>query len=478
MIYNRTIDRRYQKCRTALQSRGQEHVLRWFGELGRDQQLALMDDIDSIPWTLVDPLIDTHVRRTPPKVAPANLEPAPVYPAQPDAERESLYAEARQTGEQMLKTGKVAALTVAGGQGTRLGYDGPKGEVVVTPVGDLSLFALFAGMVTAARERYDTDIPWYIMTSPANHDRTVAYFKEHNHFGLPEDDVTFFTQGTMPAFDTQGRLLLAEKHRLALAPDGHGGTLKALVASGALADMKDRGVDIVSYFQVDNPLVKPFDPLFVGLHALTGSDMSSKVCAKVDDLEKVGNVCVQDGQTMVIEYSDFPEEYATARDEQGNRKFNAGNLAIHLLDVWFVDRIVGQTFQLPVRRADKLVAYVDEAGNLQEPVLPNAVKLETFIFDALPLADDPLVLEVERSEEFSPVKNAEGVDSLQTSQRDQVRRACKWLESAGVTVPRKEDGEPNCTIVIAPTFALEAADVANLRDQIPAIEPGAQLLLR
>ncbi|HNQ23421.1 MAG TPA: UDPGP type 1 family protein [Phycisphaerae bacterium] len=475
---SRPIERRYQTCLAALSPRGQDHVLRWFPELNPAQQAQLLDDIESIPWDLVEPLLESHVRQVPPKVVPANLEPAPVWSRAPGSGQKRLYAEALELGRQMLKEGKVAVLTVAGGQGTRLGFDGPKGEVVVTPSGGLSLFGLFAAMLATARDRYDAPIPWYIMTSPENHERTEAYFQQQQYFGLPPEDICFFAQGMLPAFDFQGRLLLAQKHRLALAPDGHGGTLRALVENEALLDMHDRGIDIISYFQVDNPLVKPFDPLFIGLHAQAGSDMSTKVCAKADDHEKVGNVCLHDGEVVVIEYTDFPDEYATARTPDGRRKFDAGNLAIHLLDTWFVDRIVGQTFQLPFRRAEKAVPFVDEFGSLQMPTTPNAVKLETFIFDALPLADHALVLEVDRAEEFSPVKNATGVDSLEWAQRDQVRRACRWLEAAGVHIPRRPDGEPDCTVVIAPSFALDAEDVRERRSELPSVvEPGGQLYL-
>lgn len=474
----RSLPERFESCLASLRPRGQEHALRWFDQLEPAQQEQLLADLQSIPWSLVGPLLDTHVRSAPPKLAPAGLEPAPVFPAQPDPEREPLYAEAIELGKQMLREGQVAALTVAGGQGTRLGYDGPKGEVVVTPVGGQSLFALFAGMVLAARRCYGAAIPWYIMTSPANHARTEAYFAENDYFGLPAEDICFFTQGMLPAFYPDGRLVLAEKHRLALAPDGHGGTLKALVQSGALADMQGRGIEVISYFQVDNPLVKPFDPLFLGLHALTGSDMSTKVCPKADDHERVGNVCLCAGETTVIEYSDFADEFATARNPDGRRKFDAGNLAIHLLEVWFVDRIVGQTFQLPFRRANKAVACVDETGTVQTPTEPNAVKLETFIFDALGLAENPLVLEVERAEEFSPVKNATGVDSLETSQRDQIARAYRWLEAAGVAVPRNPDGTPACTVVIAPSFALDAGEVKEKKEPLPQLEPGAELCLK
>jgi UDP-N-acetylglucosamine/UDP-N-acetylgalactosamine diphosphorylase len=472
-----SLDDRLNVARQMVLPRQQDHLLRWWDELEAEAREQLLGDLESIPWTAVDPLIATHVRSAPPRDIPTSIEPAVIHPHTPPAERAEEYQAARQLGEKLLREGKVAAFTVAGGQGTRLGYDGPKGEVVVTPTGDLSLFALFAGMVKRARAHSGAAIPWYIMTSPANHARTVDYLEERDFFGLPREDVMLFSQGMLPAFDREGKVLLAEKHRVALAPDGHGGSLKALVSGGAIVDMRRRGVEIISYFQVDNPLVKPFDPLFIGLHRATGSEMSSKVTPKADDLERVGNICSVDGKVTVIEYSELPEELARARDEQGRRRFDAGSLAIHMLSVDFVDRIVGESFQLPYRRADKKVPFVDETGALMSPGEPNGVKLETFVFDALPLASHSLVLEVERAEEFSPVKNASGVDSLETSQRDQVRRACRWLEQAGVKVPRTDDGEPAATVVIAPTFALDAADVAARKSEIPAIKAGDTVVL-
>jgi UDP-N-acetylglucosamine/UDP-N-acetylgalactosamine diphosphorylase len=315
------------------------------------------------------------------------------------------------------------------------------------------------------------------MTSPANHRQTIGFLQEHGFFGLPESDVILFSQGMLPALDFQGRLLLEQKHRLALAPDGHGGSLKALVNSGAHKDMQARGIEIISYFQIDNPLVKPFDPLFIGLHARTGSEMSTKVTPKADDLERVGNLCIKDGKLAVVEYSDFPNELARAKNEDGSRRFDAGNLAIHLLDVGFVERVIAKSFELPFRRAEKKVAFIDENGTQVDPPEPNAIKLETFVFDALPLANKPLVLAVDRAEEFSPVKNATGVDSLETSQRDQVRRACRWLEAAGVKVPRKPDGEPGVTVAISPAFALDAEDVATHRDRLPPLSPGDELYI-
>ena len=469
---------RYQNCLTTLRPRGQDHVLRSWNALDPVERKRLLNDLESIPWDVLDKLIPTHVLAEPNAALAGELRPAQVHPCTPQPEQRALYEEAIRIGRERLGGGRVAALTVAGGQSTRLGFAGPKGAVPVTPVGGRTLFQLFADTVLAAGRRYNVSIPWYVMTSPANHHETVDYFIEHNFFGLPRPDVFLFSQGMLPAFDFRGRLLLEEKHHLALAPDGHGGVLKALLVSGALDDMQARGAEVISYFQVDNPLVKPFDPLFIGLHTLTQSEMSTKIARKADDLERVGNVCVRDGRLTVIEYSEFPEIYARARTPDGARRFDAGNLAIHLLDVGFVQRITSRSFDLPYRRAEKMVPYVDENGSVVTPTAPNAVKLETFIFDALPSARNPLVFEVDRGEEFSPVKNLTGVDSLESAKRDQVRRACRWLEAAGVSIPRGGDGEPNVSVAISPLFAIEAEDVAAKADRLPPLEPGAAIYIQ
>src|SRR5207248_7489660 len=196
---------------------------------------------------------------------PQHVEPVKPYPREPGAEHRQLYRDAELRGHRLLKEGKVAAFLVAGGQGTRLGYDGPKGEYSVTPIKKKPLFQVFAEQLLAHSRRAGQTIPWYIMTSNINDAPTRAFFEKHNYFGYPREDVFFFQQGMMPAFDFDGKMLLAEKGSLALSPDGHGGSLRALDRSGALADMRHRGVKHLSYFQVDNPLVHTIDPLFLGL---------------------------------------------------------------------------------------------------------------------------------------------------------------------------------------------------------------------
>jgi UDP-N-acetylglucosamine/UDP-N-acetylgalactosamine diphosphorylase len=286
-------------------------------------------------------------------------------------------------------------------------------------------------------------------------------------------NVFFFQQGMMPAFSMDGRLLLAEKDSLALSPDGHGGSLRALDRSGALADMRKRGIEHLSYFQVDNPLVHAIDPLFLGLHDLTGSEMSSKTIPKAHALEKVGNFVVGDGVLQVIEYSDLPEELAKQTNPNGTLRFNAGSIAIHALRVSFVERLnSGGQLRLPWHRAEKKVPYADENGNIVKPEKPNAVKLEQFVFDAIPLAKNAIVYTTDRAEEFSPVKNAQGDDSPATSRRDQIRRAAEWLEAAGCDVPRK-NSEPDCVLEISPLFAVSAEQTKSrqIPPKLPAESP-------
>ena len=463
--------------RAKLESIGQTSVLRFYdsldaaGKARLDAQLAAID-FDALPG-----LIDGYVKNKPAVALPETIEPVRAYPQRPDAAHAELYDKALVRGRELLRAGKVAAFLVAGGQGTRLGYDGPKGEYPVTPIKKKPLFQVFAEQLQAHGAAAGKPIPWYVMTSDINDAPTRAFFEKNNYFGYDKNHVRFFPQGMMPAFAMTGEMLLGARDSLALSPDGHGGSLRALRKSGALDDMRQRGVEHLSYFQVDNAIVHTIDPLFLGLHDLTGSEMSSKTIAKAGPLEKVGNFCVGDGRVQVIEYSDLPEELARQTDAAGGLKFNAGSIAIHAIRVDFVDRLTapGSDLKLIWHRADKKVPFVDEAGNPVKPVEPNAVKLEQFVFDAIPLARNALVYTTSREEEFSPVKNADGVDSPATSRRDQIRRHARWLEAAGVTVPRTADGEPDCTIEISPVFAVDEADLKTKTLQVKAIERGASV---
>ncbi len=316
------------------------------------------------------------------------------------------------------------------------------------------------------------------MTSPLNHAATVSFFRENNWLGLGEANIIIFNQGVVPSFDSiTGEILLADRDEPATNPDGHGGSLKALYTSGAIDQLTRRGVEHISYTQIDNPLVRVIDPVFLGLHATaedSSAEMSSKMLAKTDPAEKVGLFCTQNGTLGMIEYSDLPEELAGERDDSGGLRFNAGNPAIHILGVDFIRRLneAEGGFALPFHRANKKIPHINIAtGELIEPASLNGVKLETFVFDALPLATKPLVLETERVDEFAPIKNASGGDSAESSAALQTERAARWLEAAGVTIPRNANGKPNCTLEISPLFAMNADDLP--RDQLPgAIQPG------
>jgi UDP-N-acetylglucosamine/UDP-N-acetylgalactosamine diphosphorylase len=241
--------------------------------------------------------------------------------------------------------------------------------------------------------------------------------------------------------------------------------------------MKKRGVELISYFQIDNPLVNILDPLFIGLHALDGSEMSSKALSKTGPLEKVGNFCLADGKVSVIEYSDLPDELALKTNPAGSLLFNLGSIAIHIISVAFVERLNKHGFALPLHRAVKKIPYIDDKGNRIEPTKPNGVKLESFVFDALPLASKSIILETLRDEEFAPTKNATGVDSVETCRQMMIARAASWLASAGIEIPRKPDGSPDCVLEIAPSFALTRQDLAEKRDKIPLIKPGDKIYL-
>jgi len=467
----------HSSFRQQLAEIGQHQVVRFFDQLDRDGKEKLTAQIEALDLAAIQELIETQVKTKKAIALPTDIRPADAFPRTPDANRRSMYAEAEARSAALLREGKIAAFLVAGGQGTRLGYDGPKGEYPVTPVKNKPLFQVFTEQLLAHSRDSGKAIPWYIMTSDVNDAPTRAFFHQHRYFGYAESDVFFFQQGMMPAFSMTGEMLMGSEDSLALSPDGHGGSLRALHKSGALAHMRTRGVEHLSYFQVDNPLVNCIDPLFIGLHDLTGSEMSSKTIPKAHALEKVGNFVIGDGKVQVIEYSDLPEKLALQTNPDGSPLFNAASIAIHALRVSFVERLNSSgRLELPWHRAEKKVPYVDANGTLVKPDRANAVKLEQFVFDAIPLAQNAIVYTTDRAEEFSPVKNAEGVDSPQTCRRDQVRRAARWLAGAGVRVPIRS-GEPDALIEISPLLATSAKQLASRRLNRAEITPGQSVYL-
>ena len=470
---------RLTKIRTRLEAHDQAHLLSRADELSADQLESLLNQIERIDFEALDELIDRHIHHPESSPLPDELEPAPHFPEEMPEDEKARY---RAEGEELLREGKVAAFTVAGGQGTRLGWNGPKGTYPATPVTGKPLFRIFAEQILASQRKYGVTIPWYIMTSPINDADTRAFFLDNNCFGLDRKNIFLFPQGVMPSLDAEtGRILLSAQHEIAMNPDGHGGSIKALRESGAIEDMAARGIEHISYFQVDNPLAKVIDPLFLGLHATaeeSSGEMSSKMVAKSSPEEKVGVFCRSEGKTIVVEYSDLPEALARQTTDDGKLRFIAGNIAIHLFGVSFVERLTADRhhFGLPYHRALKKVAHIDpETGERVEPDQPNAVKLETFVFDALPLANRSLLLETSRVEEFAPIKNATGVDSAESSHEIQTERHARWLASCGLEVPRDQEGQLLARIEISPLTALTPQDLKNL--ELPAvIEPRDEMV--
>jgi len=454
-------DSKMKDLQSKFEAAGQGQVFRFFDDLDEGGKRRLLAQAATIDLEEVRSLVETHVRGGgESKLDLAGLQPAPYEPLPSGRGEAGKWAEAWSAGADAIRAGRVAAFVVAGGQGTRLGYDGPKGTFPVTPVSEKTLFQVFAEKIARSGERFGLTIPWFILTSEINNEATVEAFEANDYFGLPKDSVHFIVQGLIPAVDHDGRILLSEKDMIAMTPDGHGGSLRALVRSGAVDTMRKQGIDIVSYFQVDNPIVQCIDPAFIGFHVLGDSELSSKMVPKAYPLEKVGHFCVKDGTTCVIEYSDMPAEMQEETNPDGSLRFNAGSVAIHIFDREFIARAGGDEVgaKLPFHRADKKIPYVDKDGQVVKPEAPNGIKFEMFVFDALPLAKRPVIIEAAREDDFSPVKNAEGVDSPKTAKEDQLRMYARWLKAAGASIATDETGLPAVRFEISHRFAADEAD--------------------
>lgn len=446
-----------------LKQHGQEHVLAFWDRLNDAERRQLVQQLQAINLEQLGQLYQQGAKSF---ELPAEEKIAPVPVDRLGDSREDRYL-----GEQALRLGEVAALVVAGGQGTRLGFDKPKGMYPIGPVSNKSLFQIHAEKVLALRRRFHKGIPLLVMTSDATHADTEAYFKEQNFFGMPTGEVVFFQQGTMPALDVAtGKLLMEAPGKVFAGPNGHGGTLTALASSGLLDQFNRRGIKQIFYFQVDNPLVKICDPAFLSHHIAINAEVSSKVVPKRTPTDKLGNLVQVDGRCSIIEYSDLPEKMATSTDAQGKLRFAAGSPAIHIFSVSFLERITQGQGKLPFHVAKKKVPYIDTQGNPVQPEKENAYKFEMFIFDALPLADRWTVVETTREEEFEPLKNLVGADSPETAKQAISNLAAAWLEKAGVKVPRTAEGNAAHALEISPLHALDAEELARKVDKKLRVE--------
>ena len=435
----------YAEAEKLLKGCGQEHVLAYWKKLNKTEQAALLQQIATI-----DPKSVKYCQSALAKGAEVPDSSKGKAPKVAVLKGKKL-AEAIAAGEKELRAGRVAALLVAGGQGSRLGYDGPKGCFSIGPVTGAPLFYFHARKILARTIRYGRAIPFYVMTSEANNAATVKCFEENDYFGLNPDDVFFFTQGMWPGMTQDGKIILDAPGHVFMSPDGHGGLIAALKKSGALDDMKKRGIKSVFFFQVDNPLVEIADPAFIGYHVLNKSEYSLKLCAKRDPKEKVG-VPMQFGKTFrMVEYTEMTDEQCNRKGKDGQLYFLYGSPAIHVFDRAFLQREAGKP--MPLHLAFKKIPFVDAKGQVVKPDAPNGYKFEKFIFDILPNAKAAAFLAFDQKDEFSPVKNAEGGDSPATCKADMQAKWKKWLAEAGVEV------KGDLPIEIDPAYAVDAADL-------------------
>ncbi len=425
-----------ERLRRLFAEQGQEHVFATWDRLSPTQQTELLDQAGRLAPTLRE--WTSGSKRAIEVLAPsgsARVSPARAVQLPEHGGNSRRVEEARQLGRDVLSAGRVGVFVVAGGQGTRLGLSVPKGTFPVGPVTSRTLFEIHAQKIRGLMRRLGRAVPWYVMTSPATDVETRKFFEHNRFFGLDPADVSIFSQDMVPASDLAGRMLMESPHRIVESPNGHGGALLALCDSGALADMKRRGIDRVFYYQVDNPLIQIADPIFIGFHELEAAEMSCKVIRKIDPMEKVGVVAIIDGRIGVVEYTELADRERNLRDDAGQLVYWAGSIAIHVFNTDFIERVRGDAARyLPYHASLKTIPSIDAMGRTVASGEPNGYKLERFVFDALPAAERVCVLEVRSEEEFAPIKNASGKDSPDTARRDLDRLYRGWLHKAGIEI--------------------------------------------
>lgn len=395
----------FERAESLLKRVGQSHLLDYYDELDDEKRSALLGDIGKLDFSVVSGISRKDEKRsgrlTP--VAARTLDDISLN-----------FKEYESVGLDALKAGKVAAVLLAGGQGTRLGYDKPKGTFDMGVTRTLTIFGIHMQRIKNVAARAGVSFPLFIMTSEKNDAETRACFAENSFFGYPQDKIFFFVQDTEPACDYDGKIFLAEKHRVALSPNGNGGWYGSLVKSGLRKVLDRCGAEWINLFGVDNVLQNICDPAFIGAAILSGCACSAKVVKKACAEEKVGVLCNEDGKPTVIEYYDMPEELASMRGADGELVFRYGVILNNLFKVESLDLTLGES--LPYHLAEKAIPHI-ENGVKVTPDKPNGYKFEKLVVDMIKLTGSCLAYEVERRREFAPVKNKSGVDSVDTARR-------------------------------------------------------------
>lgn len=405
------MNEKYEKAKELVSQYGQEHLLMFYDELDEIKKEELLDQIISINFELMNKLYERA--KTEVDLEDVTIEPIDYVDKSKLTASEVKAYESK--GIDAIKSNKFAVVTMAGGQGTRLGHNGPKGTFDMGLPSHKSLFELLCDNLKMANDKYDVVIPWFIMTSRENNDATVKFFEDNNYFEYPKNAVKFFIQGELPMIGVDGKILLDEKKMVKKAADGHGGTLKALGKEKIIQEMKDNGIEWIFVSGVDNVLVKSVDPLLIGMSIENKVLGSVKTIEKTDPKEKVGVFCRKNKKVGVIEYTEISDKMANMRDKYGSLVYGDGNAIFHLFNIKGLELV--SDLRLPYHTAFKKAKYTDENGNVVSPKEPNAYKFELFIFDSYEMLDDVVVLRIKREEEFAPIKNKEGQDSPETARK-------------------------------------------------------------
>ncbi|ESO13042.1 hypothetical protein HELRODRAFT_184865 [Helobdella robusta] len=435
----------FEKVKSKLATYKQEHLLRFWDHLDSDQKEKLLKQINALNLAYINGCIqeclESLQRET--RCNDDDMQPVPdsvlgrVSQIEPD-----ILKEYRKEGLKKISEGKVGLLLLAGGQGTRLGVSYPKGMYNVGLPSNKTLYQLMGERLWRLQELAaevnggkPAIIPWYIMTSESTRQQTEEFFEQHNFFGLDRQNIIYFEQGYMPCVDFDGKILMDSTSSIARAPDGNGGLYSSLRRNRIIEDFRRRGVECLHAYCVDNILVKVADPTFIGFCTSKNAGCGVKVVEKTDSTEPVGVICKYKNKYHVMEYSEISTKASEMRVSDGSNRlvYNAGGIANHFFTVDFLENVISQDDKLHHHVAKKKIPHVDEAGNFVSPKTPNGIKMEKFIFDVFQFTNDFAVWEVIRSDEFSPLKNADsaGVDCPTTCRESVFQLHRKWIEAAG-----------------------------------------------
>ena len=380
----------------------QEHIVKHMQTLTEPEQYAMVRQIESLDLSVLNAQENEEKRGT----------FAPLF-ATTLAEIEQNHERYTQIGLQAIRNGKVGAVLLAGGQGSRLGFDHPKGMFRIGIDRELYIFECLINNLLDVVKQADAWIPLFIMTSVENNKETQAFFEQHNYFGYSPDNVFFFVQEQLPTVDTNGKLMLADNGVIKTAPNGNGGWYASMAKTGMLRIVQNAQIEWLNVFAVDNVLQRIADPCFIGAVIESGKVSGAKVVAKADPEERVGVLCLEDGRPSIVEYYEMTDEMIHRREADGTLSYNYGVILNYLFRVDKLNQTL--SVKLPLHRAFKKIPYMAENGEYVRPEEPNAYKFETLALDMVKLQDDCLAYEVDRSKEFAPVKNKTGVDSVETA---------------------------------------------------------------